>query len=138
MWPQVNVLTTLLMVWSCTKPSPTKSNLSGEAHHCRSTTKLKNKTVPIELSVKSPSVVPSIDFAFAYYHLFQWYPKSKEILLNLGMKCWNLAFNAPGLRVIIVVQVVETLRKKERQDETQFTTNKIGEKTSLGSSYILL
>ncbi len=27
--------------------------------------------------------------AFARYPLSQWYPQSKEILLNLGMKCWN-------------------------------------------------
>jgi hypothetical protein len=41
------------------------------------------------------------------------------------MKCWNSAFNAQGLRlIIVVVQVgaVEALRKKERQDEIQFTT----------------
>jgi hypothetical protein len=45
--------------------------------------------------------------------------------------------------IVVVVQVgameiyvaaVEELRKKERQDETQFTT-KIGRKTSLGPSY---
>jgi hypothetical protein len=52
-----------------------------------------------------------------------------------------LPFNAKGLRVIIVVvqvgavkiyvATVQALRKKESQDETQFTT-KIGEKTSLG------
>ncbi len=53
--------------------------------------------------VKSASVAPSIESAFASYHLFQCYPQSKEILLNLGMKCWNLAFNAQGSRVIIVV-----------------------------------
>jgi len=63
------------------------------------------------------------------------------------MECWNSAFNAQGSRVIIiVVQVgavkiyvaaVEALRKKERQDETQFTT-KIGGTTSLGPSYFLL
>ncbi len=49
------------------------------------------------------------------------------------MKCSNSAFNARGPRVItVVVQLeevkiyvaaVEALRKKERQDETQFTTN---------------
>jgi hypothetical protein len=48
--------------------------------------------------------------------------------------------------IIIVVQVrkvktyvgeVEALRKKERGDETQFTT-KIGGKTSLGPSYFVL
>jgi len=56
------------------------------------------------------------------------------------MKCWNLAFNAQGSRVnILLVEVglkiyvaaVEALRKKEREDETQFTT-KIGGKISLG------
>jgi hypothetical protein len=60
---------------------------------------------------------------------------------------WNSAFNAQGSRlIIVVVQVgavkiyvaeVEALRKKERQDETQFTT-KIGGKTSLGPSYFIL
>ncbi len=48
--------------------------------------------------------------------------------------------------IIVVVQisavktyvaVVEALRKKKRQDETQFTA-KIGEKTSLGPSYFVL
>ncbi len=48
------------------------------------------------------------------------------------MKCWNSAFNAQGSRLVIVivqlgavkiyVAAVEALRKKERQDETQFTT----------------
>jgi uncharacterized membrane protein (Fun14 family) len=59
------------------------------------------------------------------------------------MKCTN----AQGSRVIIiVVQVgavkihvaaVQALRKKETQDETQFTT-KIGGKTRFGPSYFLL
>ncbi len=53
-------------------------------------------------------------------------------MLQLSTKCWNSAFNAQGSRVIIVVvqagavkiyvTAVEALRKKERQDETQFTT----------------
>ncbi len=53
----------------------------------------------------------------------------------------NSAFHAQGSRVIIVVvqvgavkiyvAAVEALRKKERQDETQFTT-KFGEKANLG------
>jgi hypothetical protein len=48
------------------------------------------------------------------------------------MKCWNSAFNAQGSKVIIVVvqvgavkiyvAAVQGLRKKETQDETQFTT----------------
>jgi hypothetical protein len=47
------------------------------------------------------------------------------------MKCWNSASNAQGWGLIIVVvhvrgvkiyvAAVEALRKKERQDETQFT-----------------
>ncbi len=52
-------------------------------------------------------------------------------MLQLSTKC--SAFNAQGSRVIIVVvqvravkicvAAVETIRKKERQDETQFPTN---------------
>jgi len=63
------------------------------------------------------------------------------------MKCWNSTFNAEGLRVItVVVQVgavkiyvtaVETLKKSERQDETQFITQ-IGGKTSLGPNNFVL
>jgi hypothetical protein len=71
-------------------------------------------------------------------------PQSKEILLNLGMKWWNSAFNAQGSRVVVqvgalktYVAAVQALKKKETQDETQFTT-KIGGKTSLGPSYFLL
>jgi hypothetical protein len=55
------------------------------------------------------------------------------------MKCWNSTFNAQGSRlIIVVVQVggavkkihvaaaaVEALRRKETQDETQFTTRRI-------------
>jgi hypothetical protein len=39
--------------------------------------------------------------------------------------------------VKIYIAAVEVLRKKERGDETQFTT-KIGGKISLGPSYFLL
>jgi hypothetical protein len=70
------------------------------------------------------------------------------------MKCWNSAIEVlfpklrvQGLRLIIIVvqggavkvyvASVEALRKKERQDETQFIT-KIGGKTSLGSNYFTL
>jgi len=88
----------------------------------------------IDLSVKSPCLHPRFG---PLSPLSQWYPQSKEILLNLSMKCWNSAFNAQGSRVIIVVvqvgavkiyvATVEALRTKERQDEPQFTT-KIGGK----------
>jgi hypothetical protein len=70
--------------------------------------------------------------------------QSKEILLNISMKCRVSAFNAQGSRLIIVliqlgavkiyVAAVEAIRKKERQYETQFTA-KIGEKSSLDPSY---
>jgi hypothetical protein len=70
-----------------------------------------------------------------------------KVILNLSTKCWNSTFNAQGSIVIIVVvhvgamkiyvAAVEVLRKKERQDETQFTT-KICGKSSLGSSYFVL
>jgi hypothetical protein len=63
------------------------------------------------------------------------------------MKCCNSAFNARGSGVVIVIVQVgavktyvaaaEALRKRERGDETQFTTN-IGGKTSLGPSYFVL
>jgi hypothetical protein len=37
--------------------------------------------------VKSSSFSPPVASAFTPYPLFQWYPQSKEILLNLSMKC---------------------------------------------------
>jgi hypothetical protein len=101
----------------------------------------------IELSVKSPCFHPVYGPAFTPYPLFQKELQSNEILLNLSMKCWNSAFNGQGSRVtIVVVQVgavkiyvaaVEALRKKEREDETQFIT-KFDGKTSLGLSYFSL
>jgi hypothetical protein len=76
----------------------------------------------IELSVKSPLLHPIFGLAFTLYPLL-WYPQSKEILFNLSMKCWNLAFNAQGSSVIIVVLLfgvveiyvatMEALRKKK-------------------------
>ncbi len=101
----------------------------------------------INWSIKSPSLSSGISSAFTLYPLFQWALHSKEILLNLSMKYWNSAFNAQGsILIIVIVQVgavkiyvaaVEALRKKERGDETEFTT-KLGEKTSLGPSYFVL
>jgi len=90
--------------------------------------------------VKSPSVSPS----------FCGICKVRKLLLNLSMiQCWNSTFNAQGSRVIIIVLHVgvvkvkicgigvEAFMKKERQDETQFTT-KIGGKFSLGPNYFIL
>jgi hypothetical protein len=52
-------------------------------------------------------------------------------MLQLSIKCWNAALNARGSRLIIVVvqlgavkiyvAAVVALRKKEGQDETQFS-----------------
>ncbi len=92
-------------------------------------------------------VICKVTLSFTPYPLFEWYLRSKEILLNLNMKCWNSAFHAQGSRVIIVVVQVtavkiyvaamKVLKEKERGDETQFIT-KIGGKTSLGASYFIL
>ncbi len=85
---------------------------------------MKKFLYTIELSGKSPCL-PVFGPAFTPYHVVEWYLQSKEILLNLSMKCWNLAFNAQGSRVIIVVvqegalkiyvAAMEALRKQERQ-----------------------
>jgi hypothetical protein len=75
---------------------------------------------------KSIKVIRKLTLSFTPYPLFQWYLQSKEILLNLSMKCWNLAFNA-HVGAVKIVEAVEAFRKKERGDETQFTT-KIGGK----------
>ncbi len=80
----------------------------------------------------------TLDLHTGYWHLHaqHWYAQSKDILMNLSMKCWYSAFNAQGSRLIIVVvqlgavkiyvAAVEALRKKERQDETEFTTKNDG------------
>jgi hypothetical protein len=78
-----------------------------------------------ELSGKASCFHPVFEPPFTHYPLFQWYPQSNEILSNLSMKCWNSGFHAKGWIVIIVVvhvAAVEPLKKKERQDENQFTT----------------
>jgi hypothetical protein len=60
----------------------------------------------IELSVKSPSVAPPYLLCFRPLSPLS----NKDILLNLGMKCWNSAFNAQGSRVIIVVVQVGAVK----------------------------
>jgi len=91
-------------------------------------------------------LICKVTLSFTPHLLCQWYRQSKNIKINLSMKCWNSAFNAQGSRVIIVVvrrgvvkihvaAAVEVLRKKKREDENQFTTV---EKPSLGPSYFVL
>ncbi len=53
-------------------------------------------------------------------------------LMHRGWRVIIVVMQVGGVR--IYVAAVEALRKKERGDETQFTT-KIGGKTSLGPSY---
>jgi hypothetical protein len=83
---------------------------------------------------KSIKIIRKLTLSFTPYPLFL---QSKEIWLNLNMKCWNSEFNAHVGAVKIYVAAVEAFRKKERGDETQFTT-KIGGKTSLSPSYFVL
>jgi nicotinamide riboside transporter PnuC len=78
----------------------------------------------LELSLKSPYLHTIFGPPFTPpYALFQWHAQTKEIWLNLSMKCWNSSSNAQGSRVIIVVvqvgavkiyvTTVKALRKKE-------------------------
>jgi hypothetical protein len=57
-----------------------------------------------------PKVVPKLRLSCTPYPLFQWHLQSKEILLNLNMECWNLAFNAQRSRVIIIVVQVGAVK----------------------------
>jgi len=62
----------------------------------------------IEFSWGHHDFTPSFWASFHPHPLFEWGLPSNEILLNLGMNCWNSALNAQGSRVIIVVgQVAE-------------------------------
>jgi len=87
------------------------------------------------ISLHADRVIHKVTLCLTLYPLFQWSLQSKEILLNLGMKCWNSAFNAQGSRVSIVavhvgavkiyVVAVQALRKKETQDEIQFAIKSV-------------
>ncbi len=89
----------------------------------------KNSEIFVKLSKNQDlqliEVIHKVTLSFTSYPLFQRYPQSKEILLNLNMKCCNPAFNAQGSRVVIVivqvgavktyVAAVEALRKKGKR-----------------------
>jgi hypothetical protein len=53
-----------------------------------------NSLRSIEFSSKSHCLHPVFGPPFGPYPLFEGGPQSKEVLLNLGMKCRNSAFNA--------------------------------------------
>jgi hypothetical protein len=55
-------------------------------------------------------MLKQVTLSFTPYPLFQWYPQSNEVLLNLSMKCWNSAFGAQGSRLIIVVVQVGAVK----------------------------
>jgi hypothetical protein len=88
-----------------------------------------------------------VALSFTPYPLFQLYLQSKEILLNLNMKCLNLAFNAQGLRVIMVVVQVGAVRiyaaivrrsgKRKEGMKLSLPPNLV-EKSSSGPSFFVL
>jgi hypothetical protein len=77
---------------------PSSSRVGGTLHsHLSINFLLTLKGVGIiGLPVKSPCLHPIFGPAFTPYPLFQWYPQSNHILLNLSMKCGNSALNAQG------------------------------------------
>ncbi len=91
-----------------------------EILHCQSISQSSPPLFAKEMSYNK--VKRKVTLSFICYPLFQWYPQSREILLNLSMKCWDSAFNAQGS--IVVVQVgevkiyvvaVEALREKGKR-----------------------
>jgi hypothetical protein len=123
-------------------PSPPRSTLFSFIVYLH-----KIRHMALEFSLSSSCLHPVFGPLFIPYSLSESGLQSKEVWSNLGMKCWNSAFNAQGSGVIIVVvqvgamkiyvAAVDALKKNERQDETQFTT-KIAGKTSLGPCYFAL
>ncbi len=59
---------------------------------------------------KSHSLLQPYLLRFGPYPLFQWYPQNKEILLNLGMKRRNSAYNAQESRAILIVVQVKAVK----------------------------
>jgi len=85
------------------------SNLARKTDHILKDTNKSEHTYILELSVKLGCLLHPL--SFTPYPPFQWYLQSKEILLNLlSRKLWNSAFNAQGLRVIIVVVQVGAVK----------------------------
>jgi hypothetical protein len=82
--------------WSLLKDMNSRFTVTRGEHVSR------NNSYTHQQSVKSPSRHPVFGPPFTPKPLFQWYPQSKEILLNVSMTCWNSAFNAQGSRLIIV------------------------------------
>jgi hypothetical protein len=99
----------------------------------------------------SPCLHPVFGPGFTPYRLYLWYLQSKEILLNLSMNHWNSAFNAQGLRIIVLIVQIRALKiciaggrsggdqeKGKTGWKLGLLTTKIGGKTSLGPNYFAL
>ncbi len=74
----------------------------------------------IELFVKLPCLPFVFEPPFTPIPLFQWYLQNKEILSDFSMNAQGsililIVTHVPAMKTYIVT--VETLRKKERQDE---------------------
>jgi len=110
LWLSYTVSSRALVCVSLKFRSHKANNLSGNIIeiwlHQRENTyskqkKIKKEKDPLEFSFKVTLL--SLDLLSPPYPLFKWGLQSKEILLNLGMKCWNSVFYAQGSRVILVV-----------------------------------
>jgi len=73
-------------------------------------TLLFGKRSDIRLICKVTLSSPCLWASFHPYPLFQWYPYSKDILLNLSMKCWNSGFDAQDSRLIIIIVQVGAVK----------------------------
>lgn len=111
-------------------------------HVCRITSKLDTSAElmwifinTIELSVSNPGFNLSLNLLSPPMPSFSGICEVKISLTNLRMKCYYSAFNAQGPKLIIIVvqlgavkiyvAAVVAHRKKERQDVTQFTTQRV-------------
>ncbi len=75
-----------------------QNHLSHSLHN-----RVENNREILVLPGKQPCFHPVFGPPFTPYPLFQWYLQSRDILINLSMKCPYSAFNAQGSRLIIVV-----------------------------------
>jgi hypothetical protein len=113
----------MFKVWAKTSVSRRKTK------HDRAIRKVTLSSFTLSLGLLSPPLSSLSMVSAKYVRTFLL--KCQYEMLQLSTKC--SAFNAQGSRlIIVVVQVravkiyvaaVETIRKKERQDETQFPTN---------------
>jgi hypothetical protein len=56
-------------------------------HRCITLIENPNSSSSLQLNSSHIKVIRKVTFSFIPYPLFQWYPQSKEILLNFSTKC---------------------------------------------------